>query len=1128
MTTLRQRLRHWFLALMAVTTSPVAAAEPEPDPAPPRVLGASEEARQAIARFRVPQGYRIELFAAEPRLANPVAFALDERNRAYVAETYRVHAGVTDNRNHPNWVDRDLANRTTADRLAMFRDDAGAKFLDEYGRSPDQIRFVEDRDGDGRADHSDIFAGGFHHPEDGIGSSVLVRGKDVWYTNIPHLWHFRDEDGDGKADHRQSLHEGYGIHVALLGHDSHGLTWGPDGRIYYSVGDRAANISLPNGQSVTNLESGSVFRCEPDGSNLEIFATGLRNPQDLAFNDLGDLFTVDNNSDSGDEARVVRVVEGSDSGWRVGFQSIETPNSRGVWNSEDLWHPRQDGQPAYLMPPLANLSDGPAGLAIDPGTGFPASERGRAYLADFRGTAGDSGIRSFALKPDGASYKVEDPQEFLWSILATDCVFGTDGALYVADWVEGWDGAGKGRLYKLLPEMTDPRTAEVQRLIAEGFDHRPIPELLPLLAHPDRRVRLAAQFAIAGKGGAAEASLTQTAQSSKNPLARMHALWALGQIARNSKEPRHERFSEFFHDPDPEIRAQALRTLADTTSPATRPVADNRASADLSQRISLLLADESPRVRLFAGLALNHVGTPEAIEPLLQQLDADFPDPVLRHAAVMGLVGSARTESRWLSLNPQDPPAPGRSPNVRLGLVLFCRRTGHPALARFLDDPDPQVVSEAARAIADVAASPEATAHLAEKLAAGHPDLFLRRAIRANLRVGGLEAAARLVALANSAAPEPLRVEALNTLATWATPPGRDTINGLWRPIEPHPVEQAAEALKPTIAPLLSSVPDPVRTAAAHAAGVLQVSDANGPLATLAADPDRPGPPRVAALQALATLNAPGLAESVRAAVASTNADLRSAGRRLLAKIDPADAARVLEIGLAHGSVAERQSSLSTLGDLPHPRADQILGDWLDDLLADKVPPSLRLDLLEAAAKRQDPAIHQKLARFEAARPVDDPFGPYRESLEGGDAQRGQAIFTTRAEAECVRCHRLRQGPGAEGVGGDVGPELTGVGARNDRAYLLESIVAPNRQIAKGFETIVLALDDGRTIAGVVKSDNGKTLQVQTPDGKVVEVSSASIEGRTTGLSGMPQDLVKHLSRSDVRDLVEFLSTLKN
>ena len=151
------------------------------------------------------------------------------------------------------------------------------------------------------------------------------------------------------ADERSTLHAGYGVHVGFLGHDLHGLTFGPDGKLYFSIGDRGFNVRSTATDS-PSIDTGSVLRCNPDGTELEVVATGLRNPQELAFDEFGNLFTVDNNSDSGDKARLVHLVEGGDSGWRIGYQFIQKPTSRGPWNAEKLWVPGEAEKSASILP----------------------------------------------------------------------------------------------------------------------------------------------------------------------------------------------------------------------------------------------------------------------------------------------------------------------------------------------------------------------------------------------------------------------------------------------------------------------------------------------------------------------------------------------------------------------------------------------------------------------------------------------------------------------------------------------------------------------------------------------------------------------------------------------------------
>ncbi|MCA9201319.1 MAG: PQQ-dependent sugar dehydrogenase, partial [Planctomycetales bacterium] len=210
----------------------------------------------------------------------------------------------------------------------------------------------------------------------------------------------------GKADRQLVLHEGFGVRVAFRGHDLHGLTLGLDGRIYFSIGDRGYHVETKS-ETFANPESGAVFRCEQDGSHLEVFATGFRNPQELAFNDYGDLFTGDNNSDSGDLARWVHVWEGGDAGWRMAFQYLA---DRGPWNQELLWKPSFAGQAAWIMPPVENLGDGPSGICYYPGTGLSDSYLGNFFMCDFRGQANQSGVRTFKVRSKGASFELFDQE----------------------------------------------------------------------------------------------------------------------------------------------------------------------------------------------------------------------------------------------------------------------------------------------------------------------------------------------------------------------------------------------------------------------------------------------------------------------------------------------------------------------------------------------------------------------------------------------------------------------------------------------------------------------------------------------------------------------------------------------
>jgi quinoprotein glucose dehydrogenase len=1089
---------------------------PKPKPSTPSATPAFDEAAKVIKRFRLPAGVEASVWAAEPLLANPVAFSFDEKGRCYVAETFRLHRGVTDNRGHMDWLDDDLASRTVADRVALYRKSAKDKFAEWYETESERVKLVWDSTGAGKADKAAVFAEGFRHAADGLGAGVLARKGDVYYTCIPDLWLLKDTKGEGTADVKKSLATGFGVHVAFIGHDMHGLRMGPDGRLYFSLGDRGLNVTTREGVKLFNPDSGAVLRCDPDGSNLEIVATGLRNPQELAFDQYGNLFTVDNNSDSSDRARVVYIVEGGDSGWRTGYQYGSSMSDRGPFNAEKIWHLPPAEQPAYIVPPLAHITSGPSGLCFNYGaTALPERYKDHFFICDFHGSANGSGVFSFAVKPKGAAFEVTDGHQAVWNILATDCDFGPDGGLYVSDWVDGWDLTGKGRIYRFAdPEAAKrPEVAEVKKLLAEGFDKRPTEELAKLLGHADMRVRQEAQFALAAKGKEAVPTLARSASEGANRLARLHAVWGLGQVGRTDAQAVREPLRALLKDDDAEVRAQAARALGWVKGSEARDLVP-------------LLKDPEPRVRFQAMTSLAKPATPHfadgdsdkvwnAVVELLKD-NADR-DAYLRHAASRVMAGYSGQELVNCTKH--------ESPSVRLAAVLALRHRNSPVVWPFLDDPDPKIATEAARVLHDVVLDPSGVAGtpLAERLnTPGRTDFFLWRALNANFRLGEAENA-RAVArfAASAAAPEKLRAEAVKMLGAWANPGRRDRVTGLTQDLRgQRDAKVAAEALRESLGGIFSG-PAAVRKEAARAAGQLGIKGVGPTLLALVADRKGAVTPRVEALGALLSLKDDRLEEAMRQALADADSRLRTAGRRVLAVLKADEAVASLRDALQQGDLVEKQGAVQILGEMKSPASEALLGEWLTKLLAKEVPAELQLDVLEAAARRGTAVLKEKLAQFEAARAKNDHLARYSEALVGGDAESGRRIFFGRAEVSCLRCHKVN------GEGGDVGPDLSKIGSQQKRAYLLESIVEPNRQIAKGFDSVVLTLTSGKSVTGIVKAENDKEIRLMTAEGQVVTVAKSNIEERQAGKSAMPEDLVQKLSKRDLRDLVEFLAGLK-
>ncbi|MCZ2344487.1 MAG: HEAT repeat domain-containing protein [Bacteroidales bacterium] len=1128
-------------AVLAVPpTDPTAKPQPNPD------------AEQALAKVKVDPGLKVSLWATEPLFANPVAFAFDEKGQVFVSETTRIHKGVPDTRGHMYWLDEDLACRTVEDRLAMYKKH---KFQG-YEKYHDQVRKVWDSNGDGVADQSAVFSTGYNQPADGVASGVLARKGDVYFTNIPGLYRLRDADGDHKAESKTTLSTGYG--VRFIGHDLHGLRMGPDGKLYFSIGDRGLHVVTQEGHTLANPDSGCVLRCHPDGSALEIVHIGLRNPQELAFDNFGNLFTYDNNCDSGDRARWVQIVEGGDSGWRAGYQygtfvhHDKVPQgNRGPWNTETIWHvPHDDVRPpAYVVPPLAHFGNGPSGITHYPGIGLHDRYRDHFFACDFTGGSGGSVIWSLGLKPKGASFEVVDLHPFVRQMLPTDCEFGPDGAFYWSDWTSGWDPNDKGRIFRLTdPEaMKNPAVAEAQTILAVGFEKRGIPELAKLLGHPHQLVRQEAQYELAGRNKQdAIPALCQVAQDSQNTLARLHAIWGLGMIDSIRGTLGSQTIAKLVRDSEPSVRAAAVQVMGQRAFDGN--LQDPLHASTAIKTVATVLKDDNAHVRAAAARAYGRIGqqfsafsshTPRDLSlslavPLweLLQANADH-DVYIRQAAVHGLCQyhsrSADLFASWERARDQY-----NTPAVRLGVVLALRRRAGPELAHFLNDENAQVVAEAARAIyaENVTAALPQLAELAAKPGLADPVAY--RALAANYRLGTPTHAARVAAFAaRTTEADHLRICALKLLANWAKPPRRDPIHGLVHDLPPRDAAAIAQAIEPMLSGLFAGS-DAVRSEAVKMVQALNVMGVTPLMMGLVQDKARPANMRAEALFALSALKAKELSTAIAFALKTDAPKLRAAARVIQAQSDVKAARKTVPAQLDDPklSVIEKQMLFAVLGTLPESEnVDQSLARWLDRLQIGQVPPELQLDILEAAQKRiQTPKLKlhtdlkAKLNVIEkAARQAEaqDPLARSRDTLYGGDAERGRSIFLNNSAVYCQRCHKL------DGQGGEVGPPLNGIAKDKNREYLLTAILKPNAAIAKGYESVLLNTIDGKVITGVLRAKTAESYTVITGEGKTIVVPTDDVDSVRPDKSAMPDDLAKKLSPRELRDLVEFLSALK-
>ncbi len=141
--------------------------------------------------------------------------------------------------------------------------------------------------------------------------------------------------------------------------------------------------------------------------------------------------------------------------------------------------------------------------------------------------------------------------------------------------------------------------------------------------------------------------------------------------------------------------------------------------------------------------------------------------------------------------------------------------------------------------------------------------------------------------------------------------------------------------------------------------------------------------------------------------------------------------------------------------------------------------------------------------------------------LTGGNAERGRKLFFEKPEANCAKCHRVGQ------TGGDLGPALDGIGSRETRQALLDSMLKPNARIIEGYDSVVLLLTNKTGVSGILKRETDLQLHILTPEDGLLSIDKSSIEIRQRGLSPMPEGLDQVLSAQDLSDLVEYLASLR-
>ena len=276
------------------------------------------------------------------------------------------------------------------------------------------VYLLLDEDRDGRAESRFTFATAFYVP---LGVTVHIPTGDVYVSHQGKITRLRDTDGDNRAD----LQELFVSDLPFDLHQNDNLKFGPDGWLYIGVGSTCNACDDPDPRSAT------ILRFNVETGDNEIYATGLRNPFDLAFRpSTGDLFATDNGRD--------------DLGMDAPFEELNQIIQGGDYGYPDCWNEQNTPGCENTIPAVAYFESHSSadGLDFYNGEKFPAEYRGNAFVSIFGSWLKpnvQTGISRVTLVPDGNTYEGETSWfvRFPAGVMPLPLLFGPDGSLYVGD-----------------------------------------------------------------------------------------------------------------------------------------------------------------------------------------------------------------------------------------------------------------------------------------------------------------------------------------------------------------------------------------------------------------------------------------------------------------------------------------------------------------------------------------------------------------------------------------------------------------------------------------------------------------------------------------------------------------------
>ncbi len=1044
------------VAGMALALAPLAAAPPAPpaefaqpqSPAKPTPfevkLVDQGQFDPRLKGYLLPEGFRLEIVATDPAVVNPVGMTFGPDGTLYVMEWRQDPVNTTWHEVKETFRYRDGSTRQVATMKKFVTD-----WVKQLKYDPQTKTF-----GEAKA----IIA-------EELPSSLLYHDGWLYTSGRGTVRRYRQSLPNGKWDVREVIAQGFcGFHH----HQVSGLTIGNDGLLYITSGDDDNVVEGSDGSRATAFRTGAVFRCQPDGSKMEVYSLGYRNPyRDAAFDDRFNLFHTDNDNEDGSKfmgCRIMHVAEGSDYGWRLreGVRCCRPDNLRGAIAGE---------LPGRLPPMIKTGRGAPAGLLIYNDTRVPEHYRGLHYYPDvFRKL-----VRAYAVEPDGSSFKITGEFEFLKSDdpLFRPCqmVAGPDGAIYVCDWRTDSGGAGKlwgdgihGRIYRIRWAGTAD-TAEIQLhgldswgKIAKLDDAK----LIETLAAADFTDRVEARKELVRRGAKVRDAVRAVFADMDQP--EDARIMALGVLLAAWDAETETAVRKALRDISPDVR----RLAADAIGLHSKREDEKNHTALLQQ-----LTDAEPAVRRAAALALGRVGGGGAAEALVNTYKSEqTPDPFLFDAYIRGLerLGKRGIEA-VLNVGQS-----GNNDDLALALRIFA------ALRE----------QAGAEALPELLAYPHLTPAQRETLVRSYANYQLEPPISLDPLAAFLAKRPEEPANVVQAA-----VEVFGTTSASAGKPTRDYLVGL-----------------------LSRGDVETRLMVIQAVENTRMKEAGPTLLSMLAEEKREVAERKAILKALRVANVPAAAEAIAALLEQPEPPaLHVEALRTLAGLNSKQAIAVAEKLLDHKEPAVQEEAVAVLGATPG--GAKLVGERF---LAGKLPKNLFprvTDALHKFAKDPDAArLRTAIIKGGLLLGLEETQKLAALVKSKGDPKKGKELYLNTKLLACATCHKL------EGVGGFVGPDLSRVWDTQSTEKLIESILAPSKEMKEGYQTYRLVTAKGQTVTGLKVLETAKDVAVRDASGRDVVVARDEIEELSPSKTSiMPEDAVAQLTFDQFIDLLAFLKS---